>query len=830
MPDTPVGSPEYWLHDLYEDLIERRAAIQTATDYYDGIHNLAFQSKRFREAFGGMFRAFADNWCLPSGSPVVTADGVSAIDRITPGQFVLAHDGEFHEVQRVLARPVDEDLVTVRTYGSPTARMTSNHPVLASRLAEMTSITAKYADPSIHFRCYGTEPNKAWEFDVQREWVLAGDLQPGDIVWTQIPKAGPADTFTANYESLLGWYLAEGSVSDNGRISFSFHEDEVGYQSEVEDLLKQVCGLTHITRVKTTGRCIQVAAYSKEWARRLERDGGRRSSGKRLSPELFTHGNLVPLLRSAFLGDGTHRGHQIGYTTISLAWASQLQAILARNGVAVHWSTTKEREGHAEAYMLTASGASARRLAELLGWTMDGTTAFDKAPSGAIVGDWIGYAVAEVDRTAYSGFVWDLTVEDAHSFVLPGLLATHNCEVVIDAAEERLNVEGFRVGDSPDGDEDAWRIWQANDLDGQSQLAHTDALVCGVSYVIPWFSDTDGMPEITVANAHDAIVECHPKMHRRRAAGLRVYRDEWGYDHAELFLPDAVHLYRSATTRDDSHGLVDPKSVRWVAGDVMPNPLGVVPVIPLQNRPRIRHSRNGIIAQSEIKSIIPLQDAVNKLIADLIVGSDKQALPARWATGLELDTDPTTDAPVKPQVDTASLLVSESPDAAFGTFQAADLRNFVVAIDMLIQHVASISRTPPHYLNASADRLSGESIKAAETGLVAKVRRKMRFFGETWEEALRLAGRIAGIDHLANASQMETIWSDPETRSDAQLMDSLLKKKEIGVPVEQLWEDAGYSPTQIARFKAMGAEMDLFGPVESSGPGGAVTPPAPVSP
>ncbi len=387
------------------------------------------------------------------------------------------------------------------------------------------------------------------------------------------------------------------------------------------------------------------------------------------------------------------------------------------------------------------------------------------------------------------------------------------CEVVIDASEERLNVEGFRVGDTPEGDEDAWRIWQANDMDGQSQLAHTDALVCGVSYVIPWFGDTDGEPEITVANAHDAIVECHPKMHRQRKAGLRVYRDEWGFDHAELFLPDAVHLFKSATARDDSAGMVDPKSITWQAGETMPNPLGVVPVIPLQNRPRTRSSRNGVIAQSEIKSIIPLQDAVNKLIADLIVGSDKQALPARWATGLELDTDPVTNKPIKPQVDTAGLLVSEAPDAAFGTFQAADLRNFVVAIDMLIQHVASISRTPPHYLNASADRLSGESIKAAETGLVAKVRRKMRFFGESWEETMRLAGQIAGVDKLAGADGAEIVWADPESRTEAQHVDSVLKQKDLGVPEEILWEKLGYSPQEIARIKAIKAAEDLFAPV-----------------
>ena len=249
------------------------------------------------------------------------------------------------------------------------------------------------------------------------------------------------------------------------------------------------------------------------------------------------------------------------------------------------------------------------------------------------------------------------------------------------------------MGDDVAGDTDAWRIWQANDMDGQSQLAHTDALVGGVSYVIPWVGKTPDMPEICVANAHGAIVECHPKMHRDRRAGLRVYRDEENYDRAELFLPDEVYQFRSAQPRSDMN-VVDAAHTSWVVEGSMPNPLGVVPVIPLQNRPRTRHSRHGVIAQSEIRSIIPLQGAVNKLIADMLVGSDRQALPARWATGLEVPTDPVTNQPVKPQVDTASLLINEDAAGSFGVFPAADLRNFTQGIDLLVQHIASISRTP----------------------------------------------------------------------------------------------------------------------------------------
>ncbi|MCU0261436.1 MAG: hypothetical protein MUE78_10485, partial [Ilumatobacteraceae bacterium] len=61
-------------------------------------------------------------------------------------------------------------------------------------------------------------------------------------------------------------------------------------------------------------------------------------------------------------------------------------------------------------------------------------------------------------------------------------------------------------------------------------------------------------------------------------------------------------------------------------------------------------------------------------------------------------------------------------------------------------------------------------------------------------------------DPRANAVQAETIWSDPESRTESEHVDSLVKKMAIGVPLQQLWEDAGYSQTQIARFRQMALE------------------------
>jgi hypothetical protein len=122
---------------------------------------------------------------------------------------------------------------------------------------------------------------------------------------------------------------------------------------------------------------------------------------------------------------------------------------------------------------------------------------------------------------------------------------------------------------------------------------------------------------------------------------------------------------------------------------------------------------------------------------------------------------------------------------------------------MLVQHMASISRIPFHYfINGGGQIPSGESITAAEAGLIAKTRERMLHFGEAWEQVMRLCFAVIG-DARADAFSAETIWRDPENRTEAQHMDALLKLQMIGVPRDQLLSDAGYTPQQVSRFADM---------------------------
>ena len=161
----------------------------------------------------------------------------------------------------------------------------------------------------------------------------------------------------------------------------------------------------------------------------------------------------------------------------------------------------------------------------------------------------------------------------------------------------------------------------------------------------------------------------------------------------------------------------------------------------------VNKSHLGRGGESDLQPILSKQDVINKFLVDAVVNSEFSAYFQRWATGIELETDARGKAvpPERLMAGVNSLFVSENDGAKFGAFPASDGKVFVALIEMLVQHIAAQTRTPPHYLTAGLGQWpSGDSLRASEEGLVQKCRRKILEFGEDHEESMRISFLMLG--------------------------------------------------------------------------------------
>lgn len=351
--------------------------------------------------------------------------------------------------------------------------------------------------------------------------------------------------------------------------------------------------------------------------------------------------------------------------------------------------------------------------------------------------------------------------------------------LLVNSVAERLKVTGFSAVGEDSADEELWRIWQANDLDSQSHLAHVDALTYGRSFVLVW-QGAHG-PLVTVESARQVSVSTDPATGVVRAA---VKRWTDGATHfAVVYEPNKITKFQG-------------KEYALNVVETIENPLGEVPVVPIINRARLLD----FDGSSEMTDILDLTDGLAKIMSDAMVSSEYFARPRRWVTGLEVVEDEDGN-PVNPFSNEGDRLW-QSEDAAtkFGQFDGARLDGYSDLTAILTQQIGAVSGLPPHYLGLNGDQPpSADAIRSAEASLVAKSVAKQRTYGRSWA---KVADLIVKVRDGHNTRDFETVWASPETRTPAQVADAAAKLAGIGVPLEAVLADPmGYSPSQIKQIK-----------------------------
>lgn len=368
-----------------------------------------------------------------------------------------------------------------------------------------------------------------------------------------------------------------------------------------------------------------------------------------------------------------------------------------------------------------------------------------------------------------------------------GRMASNIPRLAVTAIAERLRVVGFAGAD-------VWRDWLAADMDQLAPVAHREALTLGEAYVIVW-ANAAGVPQLSVESAHQMAVQRDPAS-REVIAAVKRWEATKGTE-AVLYEPDRITRLHS-----DALGAI----TGFTTTKTMPNPLGVVPVVPLRNSDRLLGD-----PASEVDDLIPLVDALNKTLADMLVSSEYVGRPRRWATGIELIDEPVLEDgiptgemnEVSPIEEGLRMMISDSPDTKFGQLPAADLAGYEAAVRLIEGQIAAVSALPAHYLGILGDQPpSADSLRAAEASLTARAEARQASFGRAWEQVARLMVAVrTGQDPARITTSVK--WADAATRSIAQEADAVVKLYSAGLlPVGYALERLGYDTDDITRITA----------------------------
>lgn len=390
-------------------------------------------------------------------------------------------------------------------------------------------------------------------------------------------------------------------------------------------------------------------------------------------------------------------------------------------------------------------------------------------------------------------------------------------QVVSDSPVERMTVTGVKPYGVDQADAESMRVWQVNGLDADSQLGFLGSVMSARSFALVWGDpDDDETPVVTFEDASSCIVAYEPGSRRKRRAALRRWQDGDKYM-AVLYLPDEVWKFERPVERrvkTEDMASVDTMLDDWKPRELrdepnpQPNPMGVVPVVELFNRPLLADD-----PISDVAGVVPMQNAVNLLWAQLFTASDYAAFPQRVVLGAE--------RPMIPVLNEAGDVIAEKPldleklaadriafitgeNAKIAEWTAANLEAYTKVIEVAVGHIAAQTRTPQHYLIGKMANLSADALLAAETGLVKRVEEKQLWYGQALRELFALIALAQGDDEKAKSLRAGyMLWADAESRSQAQLADALLKLKQIGFPFQFLAQKFGLTPAEVVDLLAM---------------------------
>jgi len=223
------------------------------------------------------------------------------------------------------------------------------------------------------------------------------------------------------------------------------------------------------------------------------------------------------------------------------------------------------------------------------------------------------------------------------------------------------------------------------------------------------------------------------------------------------------------------------------------NPLGVIPVVHIQNMPLPLHYEG----QSDVEPLISLQDELNTRLSDRANRITFQSFKMYLGKGIEGFEDRVVSPGRMWSTENEKASIEEFGGDPGSPSEEEHLKQIREALDKA-SGVASIAAG---ILKGRIGNLtSAVALKMTLMGVLAKTERKRITYGRGIREMCGLV--LLALDRLGvypngpEEREVEVNWPSPLPENVSEKLEEALMKKEVGVPQEQILRELGYENVQ----------------------------------
>ena len=368
--------------------------------------------------------------CLRAGTPITTEHGLVPVEDVQPGTRVLTHTGRWCESGNRSVRQVESYLrLGFVSWGRRILEITGNHEMYVARFEDIGGrAKPELATDAQYRRAHKHELHKF------ARWVPAADVTDSHYALMPIDREESSD-LTEDFARVLGYYVAEGSLSD-GTTSFTCNVNDAAVTE-----LPHLADWTSVTvRARSNSKqAVSVDCFGTDLRNQIESLCGRRGENKRI-PLCVRHASRTAklhFLAGWFNGDGWQDAYGLHWSTHYEELAIGLQQLLASLNIPAGCM----RIDHPEDRGIVKSSGAVEYVVSISNQFSSDFVGISKAQLVTIYGttkrrvfisgDYLCIPVASKEVVNEPCDVYNFSVDEDESYVAYGL-AVHNCKVSYD--------------------------------------------------------------------------------------------------------------------------------------------------------------------------------------------------------------------------------------------------------------------------------------------------------------------------------------------------------------------------------------------------------------